>query len=431
MSEALEKLFKTALEDVTVSPPERVWKRIDAHFSAKRRFSRRLLAYSGAAAAVLLVLSLFFFQNTREDPVSPELLAQRTLVVPSEPIFVTMTPPHSQSNNTPRQRVTPVEMLSPVLLSPTQFSGDALPNHSIALTLDPMMAHNVIPITSGAAYENAQKYGQLLGQDTPVSPRVSIRDIRKEREEKTTGQNKQTNMRYTVGGYVAPGYSSGEYRSTSDASNSSVFGDSQLGGVYNINGGLTFAVNTSARLAIETGVGFSRVGQTADITYHSSMSLSPTARSVITPLGNVSSSQALVVFNDSNEESLEGVRSYQSGTLEQRFDAIDIPLHLRYYLNDAKLKFSVLGGIGTHILVDNRTYLQSSDSRENIGATDGIRTLNFSTRVGLGVEYPITRAIHFKFEPLFRYYLQSISSDSNISFKPYSFNLSTGIGIRF
>jgi hypothetical protein len=163
------------------------------------------------------------------------------------------------------------------------------------------------------------------------------------------------------------------------------------------------------------------------------MSLSPTARSINTPLGNVSSSpQAFVVFHsNSNEEILEGVRSYQTGTLEQRFDAIDIPLHLRYYFNNQKLKFSILGGLGAHVLVDNRTYLQSSDSRENLGVTDEIRPLNFSTRIGLGIEYPITRAIHFKFEPLFRYYLQSLSRNSDIHFKPYSFNLSTGIGISF
>lgn len=429
MSEALEKLFRAALEETTVTPPERVWQRVDAHFAAKRRRSRRLFAYSGAAAAViLLLLSPFFFPGTREEASSPEL-ARPMSIAPGTSILVAVTPPPSTIfAPVRRQPVAQVEIFSPVTLSPARPSGDVLPNHSGMLTLDPMTTLNIIPIISGSTYENAREYHQLLARDLPGSPRVLARNVRRE-EEKAPRRERPANMRYTVSGYVAPGYSSGEY-SAANSGDDAAFEESQMGGMYNLNGGITFAVNTSKRLAVETGVGFSRIGQRADIKYHPSMSLSPTARSINTPWGNVSSSQALVIFHDSNEEILEeGVRSYQSGTLEQQLDAIDIPLHLRYYINNRKLKFSVLGGFGAHILVDNRTYLHSSDSRENIGTPDDIRSLNFSTRVGLGVEYPITHAIHFKVEPLFRYYLQSISSD--INFKPYSFNLSTGIGITF
>ena len=34
-------------------------------------------------------------------------------------------------------------------------------------------------------------------------------------------------------------------------------------------------------------------------------------------------------------------------------------------------------------------------------------------------------------EPGFRYYLQSLSTNELIDFKPYSFTLSTGVGIKF
>jgi hypothetical protein len=424
MSEALEKLFRAALEEVTVTPPERVWERVDAHFTAKRRRSRRLFAYGGTAAAgVLLLLSFFFFQNTREGAPDTEL-AQQVEIAPGATMLVTVTPPPAAPPvPARRQEGTRVEVVPPVTLAPAPQPGESLPNQAVALALDPMSARNVIPITSGSAYENAREYHQLIEREAPGAPRVLARNTRQEAD-KTTRRAQPASTRYTVSGYVAPGYASGEYSAEGTA-----FEESQMGGMYNLNGGVTFAVNAGKRLAVETGVGFSRIGQTADIKYHSSMSLSPTARSINTPWGSVSSPQALVVFNESNEEILEDVRTYQSGTLEQRLDAIDIPLHLRYYINNTRLKFSVLGGFGAHILVDNRTYLQSSDSRENIGAPEDIRSLNFSTRIGLGVEYPITHAIHFKLEPIFRYYLQSISSDSH--FKPYSFNLSTGIGIRF
>ena len=54
MSEKIEKLFKNALEQVSVEPPARVWEGINSHFVMKQRRLRRIYTYSGIAAAVIL-----------------------------------------------------------------------------------------------------------------------------------------------------------------------------------------------------------------------------------------------------------------------------------------------------------------------------------------------------------------------------------------
>jgi hypothetical protein len=426
MNEALEKLFRETLKEVTVTPPERVWRRIDAHFAAKQRRFHPWFAYGSAAAVIILLLSWpLFFSTVRED--TPVLV---THIAPGVPILVPSPSPATFSrpaaSRAPRQQMPRVdnEVFDPVIPSPGYLPETIVSNHPITLALEPMVSRNTIPLINGVSVNNARKYYRLLMPESFESSRVPVQE-----ELKSAKRERRTDVKYAVSGYVSPGYSSGEYNAIENAP---VFEESQMGGIYNLNGGLAFAVHTGKRLAVETGIGFSRVGQKIDIKYHTSMSLSQAARNVITPLGRVNNSaKAVVVFQNSNEEILEGVRSYQSGTLEQRFDALDIPLYLRYYIHNAKLKFSVVGGLGAHVLVNNRTYLLSSDSRENLGTTEDIRTLNFSTRLGLGVEYPIVRALYFKFEPAFRYYLQSISDNKNIDFKPYSFNLSTGIGVRF
>ena len=56
MSENLEKLFKNAMEQVSVEPPARIWERIDSHFVMKQRRLKRIYTYSGIAAAVILLL---------------------------------------------------------------------------------------------------------------------------------------------------------------------------------------------------------------------------------------------------------------------------------------------------------------------------------------------------------------------------------------
>lgn len=89
------------------------------------------------------------------------------------------------------------------------------------------------------------------------------------------------------------------------------------------------------------------------------------------------------------------------------------------------------GGFSGSFIVANKAYLNYGNNRKYVGTTEDIRTFNISTDWALGVEYPIFPRITFMVEPGFRYYLQSISKNKDIDFKPYMFSFSTGIGISF
>ena len=67
MSENLEKLFKNAMEQVSVEPPARIWERIDSHFVMKQRRLKRIYTYSGIAAAVILLLCITFVIPNQQD----------------------------------------------------------------------------------------------------------------------------------------------------------------------------------------------------------------------------------------------------------------------------------------------------------------------------------------------------------------------------
>ena len=68
------------------------------------------------------------------------------------------------------------------------------------------------------------------------------------------------------------------------------------------------------------------------------------------------------------------------------------------------------------------TYLRELQWEERIyGRSEDIRTFNISTNIGFGIEYPLSKSIHIKVEPGFKYYLQSLSKSAEIDFKPYSF----------
>ena len=135
---------------------------------------------------------------------------------------------------------------------------------------------------------------------------------------------------------------------------------------------------------------------------------------------------------------LQELVTIQKGTdnaeesLEQIFGAIEIPLYARYLLNaNNKIAFTLIGGISGGFIVNNKVYLETNEDKELLGSTENIRNFNLSTDFSVGIEYPVTNKIKIMIEPGFRYYLQSLSTNELIDFKPYSFTLSTGVGIKF
>jgi len=104
---------------------------------------------------------------------------------------------------------------------------------------------------------------------------------------------------------------------------------------------------------------------------------------------------------------------------------------LRYKLIDRKLGFNLLGGMSTNFLVGSNVYFQEDGTKEKIGKTTDIKTVNYSSIIGFGVDYAISKRLNINFEPTFRYYLNSINISSSINSHPYSMGIFTGISYYF
>ena len=104
---------------------------------------------------------------------------------------------------------------------------------------------------------------------------------------------------------------------------------------------------------------------------------------------------------------------------------------LRYRLVDRRLGFNLLGGLSTNFLVGSNAYFQQGDNREYIGTTGDLKTVNYSSVLGLGLQFSIKPNFHINMEPTFRYYLNSINTGSGIGSHPYSLGFYTGISYSF
>jgi len=118
-------------------------------------------------------------------------------------------------------------------------------------------------------------------------------------------------------------------------------------------------------------------------------------------------------------------------TFIQDFDYLEVPVYLRYSLIDSRFGISMMGGLSSNILVGNRLYLDSSLGKSLVGRTKDLETFNYAGTLGLGLKYDLTNRLSLNVEPRLKYFLNSLSSNSSVTYKPYTFGVFTGLSYDF
>lgn len=428
-SKNLDQLFKKALLDKGCEPPPYIWENIEQQLDRKKRNTGFWWLRSvAAAAAITLLLSIWLLQSDKLAEVhtagSPGV-ATATLI-PEQPIKIEIakTATEKQISETSIQKTELVsgqpeaEKKQLLLAQATSLKGTSVISNTApeANIKQSTLRKDFIPLTSKDAIENNKIYQALLDKTG---------EIQKPEKKK---------MKFELSGHFVPAYSSGIYSSSVKDARGVNYSDNQMEGLMNAGGGLRLSVSAGKRLSIQTGVYYSRMGQktteNAGVPGNATFTLRNTANMKTTPLGNIKTRTQAVAYRSAEAIVLNAINGTDQ-TLEQVFGTLEVPLHLRYLLNDNKIRFSLSGGFSGNFIVNNKVYLKSSEGKELLGSTENIRNFNMSTDLGLGVEYPITRKIRIMVEPGFKYYLNSLSEDKSIDFKPYLFTFSTGIGIEF
>lgn len=425
MSSNLDKLFKEALQEQVCEPPVRVWKGIESHLNKRHR---RIGAWwwQGIAAIAILVLGISLWQLLQTE----ENIQVAELVPTDIPIIKTEQPVATKEQALePKDKVEEIQHVVPLSVKYAEntlgqeriLPAHFYPSGTVLLVAENTMPavkdlkRDFIPLTSRDAIRNQETYLSLLNEKPVV----------KEEKERA---------KITVSGHFVPAFSSGNYSSSVKNTRGFSYSNNQMSGLMNAGGGMKISVASSKRLSFQTGIFYSRMGQRSTENQNTprtaAFSTDKQTPRMTTPLGNVKTNRKAVSYRTSEAIVLNSMGESDE-TLEQVFGSVEIPVHVRYRLNNNKMLFSLTGGLSGGFIVSNKVFLESSGQRELLGSTEEIRTFNLSTDVGLGMEYPISKNIKVMLEPGFRYFLQSISRNELINFKPYTFTLSTGIGIEF
>lgn len=268
-------------------------------------------------------------------------------------------------------------------------------------------------------------------------------EIAAQEEEDLVAENNKGN-KWSAGPSIAPVYYNGI---GSGSPVDPVFANNSKSGDVNFSYGLSVAYKVNKKLSIRSGIHKVDYGyDTNDVVFSSSLQASRTGK-----IGNIdysgSSKNLVVTSNATNTNSnlssindalsLENAASdvsaesaIQNGVLAQQIGYLEVPVELNYALVDKRFGVNLIGGISSLFLIDNSITVSAGDLTTEVGEANNVNTVNFSTNVGLGVNYKVTPKIQFNIEPIFKYQLNTFSG-TNGSFRPFSVGVYSGLNFKF
>ena len=277
------------------------------------------------------------------------------------------------------------------------------------------------------------KTAEALTSNIPEEDKKSIFEVIEAQE--TLAETTDEGGRWMVGPSLAPVYFDSFGNGSPIASN---FVNNSKSGSVNMSYGLQVAYKVSRRLSIRSGIHRVDYGYNTDeVGFTSSPIAQPS--SLIRTISYSENSKSLVVHSTAS-----GAREPQQpsavditapsparqGQMVQEFGYLEVPVEMQYTLIDKKWGLNLIGGMSSLFLMDNSVSLESSGTITEVGESNNMNDLNFSTNLGFGVFYRLNPRLELNLLPMFKYQLNTFSQTEG-SFRPYSIGVYSGLSFRF
>ena len=268
-------------------------------------------------------------------------------------------------------------------------------------------------------------------------------------------QNETHKVRWLVGAQVSPAYSA------SRSSHSQDYASNMLSSTANpidLGGGISVEYKKGKRWSLQSGVYYSGMAQASGNSGYSNKNLfaqsdnssgrgveyfnAPVNIDAKSSKMMMNSTAGIIEFSSIPSGMVVGT-NLEDKTLTssavvisdarfiQNFEYIEIPLYLRYTIIDSRFDVEMVGGFSSNLLVGNQTYMDGNSGKSLVGSTKDMEPLNYSGTLGVGLKYGLSKRIFLNVEPRVKYYLNSLNSNSSITYKPYTIGVYTGLSYEF
>jgi len=193
--------------------------------------------------------------------------------------------------------------------------------------------------------------------------------------------------------------------------------------------GVNYAVNK--KISIRTGVNKFTLGyNTNDVAFFAGLQsqglknvTAPGNNSHIEVVNRGVAAAGLLPFED-------GIQNSNDGYISQKMGYVEVPMEMSYKLVDKKFGITVIGGLSTLFLSENKVNVISSSMSASLGEASNLNDIHFSSNIGLGFKYSFWKSFEVNFEPMFKYQLNTFTNDVG-NFKPYFIGLYSGLSFQF
>ena len=272
----------------------------------------------------------------------------------------------------------------------------------------------------------------LLDSENKKSIFDAIAETNVDKGEEVKTKKEKPEHRWKVSPNVAPVY----YSSLGNGSSiDPSFADNPQKGDVNMSYGVQVSYALNNRLSVRTGL------NNVDLSYSTSgieVGTGPVAvalqsvdyggkQIVVTAAdkGSFASAAPSNGFGDVIPKSTQG-----EARLIQNINYYEVPVELKYALINTRFGVNVIGGLSTLFLGNNEISVKADNYNTVLGDANNLSSVSFSTNVGLGLDYKLSKKFTFNIEPMFKYQLNPYT-DSSVDFKPYYLGVYSGFSFKF
>lgn len=455
----IDELFRDKLQNFEQEPPAYLLEGILAGVAGEKK-KRRLIYWriAGVAAALLLAFVAGWQFNDREGygtkqtqmasfpkttVISPEknIPAEKLISAGTSDLVAAKPTSTEVAQITSRQKIDKEPVISETAVVASESRSE---------TMKPLKGfYHLILVKTG---ETANLILTENVEQTPSAEKTIDQQIMEQNQQMALIQHLEKEKgRWLVGAQVSPSFSVS--RSTYSQAYSSNMLNTSTSNPAEFAGGLSVEYKPGKRWSVQSGVYYSGLGQTSgnatasngkDAAYanigsgyfntpvnydmkSSRMSMNSTAG--VIELRNIPS--GIIVGGNFESNALSSAVVVSNAAFTQNFEYIEIPLFLRYTIIDSRFDVEMLGGFSSNVLVGNQAYIESSSGKSLVGKTKDMETMNYSGTLGVGVKYGLSKHISVNVEPRVKYYLNSLNSNADVSYKPYTIGVFTGLSYEF
>lgn len=394
----IDRIFQENLRDLEVFPPNRAWNAIEKALpeTDKKKVLPIWVRISRVAAALILLFSLGTIYWMPDYKLTRKVFSQGA---------------EKLEDDTTIQRTAGTSELN----KETQNEIPVISINAIDFNNSEVTANGTL--TEGISQESIKGNNSTEEKTIALREAPSIQNLNAElsNSKKVKVDAIKTESRFTVATIFAPIYIS----SFGDGSGvDSQFRNNPTSGNSSFSYGVKFAYALNNRLTLQSGVNLINLGYTTGDVYFNQ------GIDALT-LSSISSAPIL-------SRSVKGVGAgnFDSGDLNQVFGYVEIPVEIKYSLTGGKVGVNLVGGFSTLLLNKDEVFIQTDEFTRSLGASNTLRSVNFSGNLGVDVDYLIRKNFYINISPMLKVQTNTFSKNAG-SLQPYYLGVYTGINYKF